>query len=74
MEADAMYMKFEGVRGTCCRLGVFVEEGESDFLGVEGFGDSVRAGVTLFTASTFVAANGGGNGDIESPETEALWA
>ena len=64
----------EGVSGTgCCRE--FLEDGESLFLlGVEGRGDPLCSEVTLLTASNFVAANGGGNGDIERPDTEAVWA
>ena len=44
------------------------------FLGVEGLGDPLCSDATLFTASNFVAARGGGKGDMESPEMDALWA
>ena len=63
---------FEGVSGTGCCCGV-LEEGESLLvLGVEGLADPLCSEASLFTASNFVAASGGGNGDIERPETDAV--
>ena len=63
---------FEGVSGTGCCCGV-LEEGEALlFLGVEGLGDPFCSEASLFTASNLVAASGGGNGDIERPETDAV--
>lgn len=62
---------FEGVSGTGCCCGVL--EGESFFFfGVEGLGDPLCSEATLFTESSFVAANGGGNGDMDRPETDAV--
>ena len=69
-----MYIIFEGVRGTGCDLGVRAEGESLFFLGVVGLGDVVRSDATLLIASNFVTASGGGNGDIDSPDTEALWA
>ncbi len=44
-------------------------------LGVEGLGEAVRCSDTIrFAASNFVAASGGGNGEIESAEVEAVCA
>lgn len=52
-----------------------LEEGESLLLlGVEGLGDPLYSEATLFTASNFVAASGGGNGDMEMLVTDAVWA
>ena len=65
---------FEGVSGTGCCCGV-LEDGESLFFeGVEGLGDPLCSEATLFTASNFVTASGGGNGAIERPDTDAEWA
>jgi len=68
-------MRFEGVRGTGCGLR-FLADGESvPLVGVEGLGEPVRCSdVNRFAASNFVTANGGGNGDIESAEVEAVCA
>lgn len=44
------------------------------FLGVAGRAESLRSDVALLAVSNLVAANGGGNGDIESAEMEAEWA
>lgn len=50
-------------------------EGESFLLlGLEGRGEALWSDAALFAASSFVAANGGGNGDIERPDVEAEWA
>ena len=63
---------FEGVSGTGCCFAV-LEDGESFlFLGVEGLGDPLCSEATLFTASNFVTASGGGKGDTERPETDAV--
>ena len=65
---------FEGVSGTgwCC--GVLGEGEALFFLGVEGLEDFLCSEATLFTASNLVVASGGGNGEIESPETDAVCA
>ncbi len=68
-------MRFEGVRGTGCCLGILAEGDSVPLFGVEGLRDAVRCSDTArFAASSFVVANGGGNGDIESPEVEAVCA
>lgn len=64
-------MAFEGVRGTgsCCPFRV-----EGDlllFLGIEDRDEFLCSDASLFTASNLVAANGGGNGDMEMPEIDA---
>ena len=63
---------FEGVSGTGCCCGVLAEGEALLFFGVEGLGDALCAEASLFAASNFVAASGGGNGDIERPETDAV--
>ena len=65
---------FEGVRGTGCCWGVLEAGDPLLCFGVEGLGDPLCSEATLFTASNFVAANGGGKGDMERPDTDALCA
>ena len=63
------------MRGTRCCLEVRAE-GELLVvcLGVDGLGDAVRSETFLLATSNLVGANGGGNGDIERPDVEAVWA
>ena len=65
---------FEGVRGTRCCLGVRAEGESLVCLGVDGLEDAVGSETFLLAISNFVVANGGGNGDIERPDVEAVWA
>ena len=67
-------MRFDGVRGTGCCLGVLAEGDSLLLLGVDGLGEALCSEATLFTASSFVAASGGGNGDMETLEMDAEWA
>lgn len=62
------------MRGTEYCLGVRTDGGSWLLWGVEGAGDDVRSDTALLAFSNFVAASGGGKGDIESPEIEAAWA
>ena len=65
-------MRLDGVSATGCCLGVRDDGASVALLGVEGRGDGLRSGANLVTESSLVAANGGGNGDIESAEVEAV--
>ena len=66
-----MYIKFDGVRGTggCC--GVLADGDSVLLMGVEGRGEPRCSEASLFAASSFVTASGGGKGDIETLEMDA---
>ena len=72
IEEDPTYMRFEGVRETGCCLGVLAEGDIFELFGVEGLGEARFSDATLFAASNFVAARGGGNGDMERAEVDAV--
>lgn len=55
-------------------MGVLAEGDSLGLFGVEGLGEARLSNATLFTASNFVAAKGGGNGEMERAEVDAVWA
>ena len=59
------------MRGTGCCLGVLAEGDSLLLLGVDGLGEALCLEATLLTASGFVAASGGGNGDMETLDMDA---
>ena len=69
-----MYIAFEGVFGTTCACGVRGDCFEDVEATVGVLGGTLTCDATRVTPSGRALGRGGGNGDIEMADTEAVWA
>lgn len=69
-----MWIKFETVNGTGAGFGLVAAGDPCLAPKIDGAGDDCCADTTRLFASVIGVGRGGGNGEIETAETDAEWA